>query len=207
MAVEIGVLIPTREVTMSGRPETAPLLAMAEHAEAAGFDGVELHYALGTVILFLFLFYRFGPGEMLRVLRHGFTKDVFVLIFGTMLFRFAMESSGAVAQLNRFFSDSGIPLLPVLFTLPFISGLLTGLTVGFVGSTFPLIISLTGGANLNQLSFAFASGFIGVLLSPVHLCLVLTREYFKAEAWGMYRKVMKGCGVIMIAALVEYLVL
>jgi probable F420-dependent oxidoreductase len=40
MAVEIGILIPTREMVMSGRPETAPLLTMAEHAEAAGFDSV-----------------------------------------------------------------------------------------------------------------------------------------------------------------------
>ena len=40
MAVEFGVLIPTREAIMSGRPETAPLLAMAERAEAAGFDSV-----------------------------------------------------------------------------------------------------------------------------------------------------------------------
>jgi alkanesulfonate monooxygenase SsuD/methylene tetrahydromethanopterin reductase-like flavin-dependent oxidoreductase (luciferase family) len=40
MGVEFGVLIPTREVVMSGRPETAPLLAMAERAEAAGFDSV-----------------------------------------------------------------------------------------------------------------------------------------------------------------------
>ena len=40
MALEIGVLIPTREMVMSGRPETAPLLTMAEHAEAAGFDSV-----------------------------------------------------------------------------------------------------------------------------------------------------------------------
>jgi alkanesulfonate monooxygenase SsuD/methylene tetrahydromethanopterin reductase-like flavin-dependent oxidoreductase (luciferase family) len=40
MAVEIGVLIPTREMVMSGRPETEPLLTMAEHAEAAGFDSV-----------------------------------------------------------------------------------------------------------------------------------------------------------------------
>jgi alkanesulfonate monooxygenase SsuD/methylene tetrahydromethanopterin reductase-like flavin-dependent oxidoreductase (luciferase family) len=40
MAVEFGVLIPTREMVMSGRPETAPLLTMAEHAEAAGFDSV-----------------------------------------------------------------------------------------------------------------------------------------------------------------------
>src|SRR5438128_2363 len=40
MAVEFGVLIPTREVVMSGRPETGPLLAMAERAEAVGFDSV-----------------------------------------------------------------------------------------------------------------------------------------------------------------------
>jgi probable F420-dependent oxidoreductase len=40
MAVEFGVLLPTREAIMSGRPETAPLLTMAERAEAAGFDSV-----------------------------------------------------------------------------------------------------------------------------------------------------------------------
>jgi len=40
MAVEFGVLLPTREAIMSNRPEAAPLLAMAERAEAAGFDSV-----------------------------------------------------------------------------------------------------------------------------------------------------------------------
>jgi probable F420-dependent oxidoreductase len=40
MSVEVGVLIPTREVVMSGRPQTAPLLTMAERAESSGFDSV-----------------------------------------------------------------------------------------------------------------------------------------------------------------------
>ncbi len=40
MTVKFGVLLTTREAVMSGRPETAPLLAMAERAEAAGFDSV-----------------------------------------------------------------------------------------------------------------------------------------------------------------------
>src|SRR6266581_3648242 len=38
--VELGVLLPTREAVMSGRPETGPMLAMAERAEATGFDSV-----------------------------------------------------------------------------------------------------------------------------------------------------------------------
>ncbi len=40
MAVELGILLPTREAVMSDRPETAPMLTMAERAEAAGFDAV-----------------------------------------------------------------------------------------------------------------------------------------------------------------------
>ncbi|MGH7031872.1 MAG: LLM class flavin-dependent oxidoreductase, partial [Stellaceae bacterium] len=40
MAPRIGYLLPTREAVMQGRPETGPLLALAERAEALGYDGV-----------------------------------------------------------------------------------------------------------------------------------------------------------------------
>jgi alkanesulfonate monooxygenase SsuD/methylene tetrahydromethanopterin reductase-like flavin-dependent oxidoreductase (luciferase family) len=40
MAPRIGYLLPTRERVMEGRPQTGPLLALAERAEALGFDSV-----------------------------------------------------------------------------------------------------------------------------------------------------------------------
>ncbi len=40
MAPRIGYLLPTREAVMQGRPQTAPLLALAERAESLGYDGV-----------------------------------------------------------------------------------------------------------------------------------------------------------------------
>jgi alkanesulfonate monooxygenase SsuD/methylene tetrahydromethanopterin reductase-like flavin-dependent oxidoreductase (luciferase family) len=40
MAPRIGYLLPTREAIMQGRPETAPLLALAERAESLGYDSV-----------------------------------------------------------------------------------------------------------------------------------------------------------------------
>lgn len=40
MTVSIGYLLPTRETIMAGRPETAPLLALAERAEALGYDSL-----------------------------------------------------------------------------------------------------------------------------------------------------------------------
>jgi alkanesulfonate monooxygenase SsuD/methylene tetrahydromethanopterin reductase-like flavin-dependent oxidoreductase (luciferase family) len=40
MSPKIGYLLPTREAVMQGHPETGPLLALAERAEALGYDSV-----------------------------------------------------------------------------------------------------------------------------------------------------------------------
>jgi len=40
MPVSIGYLLPTREQVMQGRPEAAPLLALAERAEGLGYDSI-----------------------------------------------------------------------------------------------------------------------------------------------------------------------
>ncbi|MDO9287518.1 MAG: DUF401 family protein [Thermodesulfovibrionales bacterium] len=168
---------------------------------------LELHYALLLVIIALFIFYRFNARDVIRVLKHGLSMDVIVLIIGIMLFKETMEASGAVKNLSGFLTSKGIPFTPIIFLLPFATGLLTGITVGFVGSTFPLIMSIAGGPSIGVISFAFASGFLGVLLSPVHICLVLTREYFKADMWGVYKKIIPAGSIVFLVAVVEYLIL
>ena len=40
MAVDVGILLPTREAVMKGQPAVAPMLALAERAEAFGFASV-----------------------------------------------------------------------------------------------------------------------------------------------------------------------
>jgi uncharacterized protein len=165
---------------------------------------IELHYALICAVLFLFFFYRYPPSAALKALRYGFALDVIILILGVMLFKEAMENSGAVKNLSLFFIAEGIPVTPIFFLLPFITGLLTGITVGFVGSTFPLIISIAGDISPGTISFAFVSGFLGVLLSPVHICLILTRDYFKADLWKMYKMMIPGCAIIFTGAVIQY---
>jgi hypothetical protein len=167
---------------------------------------IELQYALLIMIIPLFFIFRHPVKDIIRILRHGFAFDIVILILGIMLFKETMETSGAVKNLSRVFIENGLPVLPIICLLPFLTGLLTGLTVGFVGSTFPLLISIAGGASVPVISMAFAAGFIGVLLSPVHLCLILTKEYFKADLWGIYRKLIPACIIIFVAALAQYLV-
>jgi integral membrane protein (TIGR00529 family) len=167
---------------------------------------IELHYALLLITIPLLVHYKYSVKDILRVTRHGFAWNVIVLLAGVMLFKETMETSGAVGNLSRSFLEQGIPALPILCLLPFLTGLLTGLTVGFVGSTFPLLVNLGSGASLADISLAFAAGYIGVLLSPVHLCLVLTKEYFRADIWGIYKKTIPASAFIFIVALIEYMI-
>ena len=167
---------------------------------------LNLSICLGAVIIALFAVFRYSLKNILQSVKEGFSWEIVLIILGAMTFKAVLNDSGAVANISRFFTEENIPILPALFFLPFIYGLLTGLTVGFVGSTFPIILGLENANHIGAISFAFASGYVGVLLSPVHLCLVLTKEYFGASMSGIYRKIIKVCLLIMSVALIEYFI-
>jgi len=168
---------------------------------------LDLSVSMGVVILGLYIVLRYSFKKVLESIREGFSWEIIVIILGVMTFKEVLTSSGAVTQMSSFFAAAGIPVLPLLFILPFLSGILTGLTIGFVGSTFPIIWGLDNAKNIHAISFAFASGYVGVLLSPVHLCLILTREYFGAAMGGIYKKTFRAGMLIMLAALIEYFLL
>ena len=83
-------------------------------------------------------------------------------------------------------ASSGIPPALLIMLLPFISGFATGIAVGFVGASFPIIISILGKDPmlrelLAAVVLAYASGHVGQLLSPVHVCNIVTNKYFKTD--------------------------
>jgi len=70
--------------------------------------------------------------------------------------------------------------------IPFVSGLATGLAVGFVGASFPIVFSLLGespstGAVLSMTVLAYSFGYMGMILSPVHICLIVSNRHFRTQ--------------------------
>jgi hypothetical protein len=153
----------------------------------AGFN-LPLAPAMLSIVAAMFGWYRYSVQDILQTLRESVSVNVMLMVVGIMVFKGMLDASGAIEALPAFFQQSGLPTAVVLFALPFIVGLLTGLTVGFVGATFPIITAMLGGSpDPGAVTFAFASGFAGVMLSPTHLCLLLTVKYFKADMAGTYR--------------------
>lgn len=107
------------------------------------------------------------------------------------------------SELNAF----GIPLLLLIFLIPFISGVTTGITVGYVGASYPVIFRLLGmdpgpGVLFSTIVLTHTSGYLGMIFSPIHVCLIVTNEYFKTGLWETLKGLVKpGLFVLGSAAL------
>ncbi len=166
--------------------------------------GMPLAFAMISVVAGMLAFYRYRWSEIITAFRESFSINIVLMTVGIMVFKGMLDASGAIEALPAFFTASGMPTGIILFALPFIVGLLTGLTVGFVGATFPIITAMLGGhPDLGSITFAFASGFAGMMLSPTHLCLLLTIQYFKADMAATYRLMYVPVLLVFLAGLIR----
>jgi len=147
---------------------------------------------------------RFQPLRILKVLRRAFSVSTLGVIYAVFLFKNMLEMSSALANIPPIAAGAVLLKILVIFLAPFVVGFLTGVNTAFAGIAFPIILPWigTGPSVMTYIMFAYASGFIGVLLSPVHLCLCLTKEYFGAEFPKVYRYLLPAVAVVFAAALV-----
>ena len=96
-----------------------------------------------------------------------------------MIFREILSKSNLIQYLIKVINDIGIPVEALFFILPVIGGITSGISVSFVSMTFPILVSLGIQQNSWYIILAFVSGFIGVMVTPLHLCAVITADYFK----------------------------
>ncbi|MSM41626.1 MAG: DUF401 family protein [Geobacter sp.] len=147
--------------------------------------------ALGGAVLVLLLWHRYTPARIVETLRESVSFKAVFLVAGVLLFQETLEATGALHGVSDFLAGSGLPMLPLIMAIPFLAGMMTGLTVAFVGITFPFLLPLMsegGVVGPGLLALAFGSGFCGVMLSPLHLCLILSGEYFNADFGTVFRR-------------------
>ncbi|OGR28253.1 MAG: hypothetical protein A2X79_06915 [Desulfuromonadaceae bacterium GWB2_53_15] len=160
--------------------------------------------SLGGAVLVLYLVQRYTPVMIMKNLRESVSVKALFLVIGIMIFQEVLRVTGALDGISTFFASSGLPVHLVLILIPFVAGVMTGLTVGYVGITFPLLLPLMGVATPSPglVALAFASGFAGVMLSPVHLCYVLTCEYFQVDIARVYKRLFMPSALVLASAVI-----
>jgi integral membrane protein (TIGR00529 family) len=165
---------------------------------------VELVYAFGITIAGMIVIFRIGWQNILKGFKESIGVELLLGVALVMGFKKVLESSQAIPAVSQALSTFGIPLWLIAILVPLLVGLVTGVTIAPIGIGFPILIPLlqTHPDFHYYMALAFAGGIGGVLLSPLHLCLILTKEYFHADWKGVYWLVWFPVASILIASLV-----
>jgi len=133
-----------------------------------------------------------GP-ELKQSFKYGMDPKILLMLYAVMLYKATIESSGTAYALLSDMQSIRLPALVIIAAVPFLMGFATGVAVAFVGIAFPLLIPFIIsdlGVNSYVLLLAYTSGEVGLLLSPVHLCFILSAEYFKANLAKVYKYIL-----------------
>jgi integral membrane protein (TIGR00529 family) len=162
---------------------------------------VDLILSLLVTIVLLVIVERLRPRQLWDLARRT-PLGIVPVIVGAMIFRRVLETSNAVELVSESLANLGIPLAVIVFAVPFVPGLLTGLTVAAFAISFPIVFPLVGPdvVSSGYGLLAYAGGMVGLMLSPMHLCLSLTRVYFRAEWGGIYRRLVPAVIVLAVTA-------
>ena len=169
---------------------------------------INMLLALGLSSVLSQVFSKMKLKERLDVIVKSVSLKIVLLTASLMVFKRILEVSGALDSVVQIFPPRGLSAYVLLFAAPFFIGLLTGVNQAFVAIAFPLLVPIIGQGKPDMvlMMFAYVSGFVGILLSPAHLCLALTADYFKADLREVYKILIGPVGVVFSAALVALII-
>jgi len=117
------------------------------------------------------------------------------------------SSANKMAGLIRdLMSGIAFPALLFVVLIPFILGVLTGSDFGALAPlSYTLLVpffSFTGVSLLGLTSLIFIGSFVGYLISPIHLCNVLSSDYLKTDTTRMYKYFLPGVLVTLFVQVI-----
>jgi len=150
--------------------------------------------------------------EYKRRIKGFFTKGVkynlMLVIAGVMGFKSVVEASGAVDIIAKTLTGLGVPLVVMIILLGFVSAYVTGVHVAAMGLLIAIFSPMIPVHAVGPyVSLLFTSIFLGYLLSPIHLCMVLTKHYFKVKLASVYQLLIPVSALMMTVAILQVLLL
>jgi hypothetical protein len=147
-----------------------------------------LHWALLLVAAVLSIWKKVSPREMGAVVFGKTTIRSLLVIAAVIVFQRVLQASSAFDALKTMHVSLGLVVL-FIFLVSFSVAFLTGVNTAYIAIAFPVLLPLIQHMpNYFYLAlYIYVIGYAGILVSPLHLCLVLTNEYFEAPLLEVYR--------------------
>lgn len=142
-----------------------------------------------------------------RYIISGIKLPLLFGVVGVVVFQDFVVASNAVDTLAEGMTRVGVPLLLLAAALPYLVGMLTGNPWAVIATTVPLLMpALPEELKGAYLGVVFVSGLVGYLNSPLHLCFILSNEYFGLSWKDVVPKLHIMSMVMLVGSLITFFV-
>ena len=157
------------------------------------FFNMNASVGMGVVTAGLFLVLHFTKREvsLKDVVVGAIDMKMFFNVLCILYFIQILTVTQVLQEIVTAFQSSPLPVPVIIACVSFIIGVLTGMSQGHVAIIMPIIAAMQTGS-LNLAGVAMAFGVAGQMLTPTHMCLVVTVEYFKANFFKTLKPVLIG---------------
>jgi integral membrane protein (TIGR00529 family) len=173
---------------------------------------IGLILALCMAIAWVWYQNRTSKKQILSTLVNPKLLNMMYMIVGILIFKGILTDSRAAAAISQELMQMRIPLVLITVVLPLLVGMSGGIVIAFVGSTLPILVPMIHSMGQGPFLPAYVmlilvSGFTGVMLSPMHLCFLLSNQYFGVTLGSVYRHLWKPCASLVAAAMIYFWIL
>jgi len=173
---------------------------------AIGFPNLKYYqksiFIIGVLLSLICLYFltKIKWKKYLKMIKQSLSFKLAFIILGIMLLRSIIEVSKANEILTNMISGLPIPALLIIILIPLILGVLTGYNLGAIALSYLLVEPFFPSTGINIIglsSIIFMSSLAGYLISPIHLCNVVSSDYLKTDTTRMYKMYMPAVAMLL----------
>jgi len=140
-------------------------------------------------------------GNKVQFVKKGFSASIGLAVFGIMLYKNVANVSGVAEIVAKYLQHTSMPAMVIIPVLSFSIGVLTAHNMAAIALAYPMLYPIIGN-DIRLVSLLYISSFMGYLISPLHLCVVVSYEYFKPKFVELYKLMLPPALLMVVIAVI-----
>lgn len=166
-----------------------------------GLRNYGLQIACLATIVILIIWKKYNGVQIREVMKQAFSPKFLFIILGVMVFKEVLFASQILDRLPEMAEKYHISKFLLFIILPYIGGFSTGIMVSAVSIAFPILLPFGLADNIWYGTIAFIAATTGIMTSPLHLCAVMTSDYFSVSLNRVLFRTMLAESLMMLAVI------
>lgn len=144
--------------------------------------------------------------KLINIIYNGFKPSMVIAVIGIMIFKNVVNDTEELFIYINSLVDKGIPLEIIMISASSLISFSLASTQPSIAILFPMILPLAKTYEIKLLyaMFIYTTSFLFYYISPLHMCQVLTLEYFDVKIKDLYKNYYYVLPIVFLVMIIIY---